>query len=293
MRTELLVLAYVATVLVIVGAFFYLKRKKGGVQPQEEDAGQQEAPRGGRAVPRPRDRLQRARQANAPVPPEQKLGGEDDEDEEEEDGDEDELDANGNLTKAALKRRRKLEQKRRVEDQKAGQTAKAAKDAAREAKRKEREDAREAAEKAAADAAAARKEEKDKKEKEEFDQWKTMFSTETAGTEVAEDGKDEQGLLSEFIAFIKERKVVVLEDLATHFKLRSTDAIARVKTLEESGAITGVFDDRGKFIYLTQEELDGVANWMKEKGRMTIQEIVAECNKLINLTPPEQGAESG
>lgn len=49
--------------------------------------------------------------------------------------------------------------------------------------------------------------------------------------------------------------------------------------------LTGVLDDRGKFIYITREELEGVAKFIKQRGRVSIQEI-AECsNRLVRLTP--------
>ena len=56
-------------------------------------------------------------------------------------------------------------------------------------------------------------EEKKKSEQAEYDDWKDMFSTDEAGTEEASVGAESQGLLSEFVDYIKKHKVVVLEDL--------------------------------------------------------------------------------
>ena len=44
----------------------------------------------------------------------------------------------------------------------------------------------------------------------------------------------------------------MLEDLAAHFKMKAQDTIDRVTQLLEQGHITGVMDDRGKFIYISQ-----------------------------------------
>ena len=62
-----------------------------------------------------------------------------------------------------------------------------------------------------------------------------------------------QGLLGEFVDFIKEKKVVPYEDLAATFNLKTQEAINRVQALERMGRITGVEDDRGKFIYISSE----------------------------------------
>ena len=44
----------------------------------------------------------------------------------------------------------------------------------------------------------------------------------------------------------------MLEDLAHEFSLRTEEVINRVRGLQEMGHITGVIDDRGKFIYISE-----------------------------------------
>eukprot|EP00296_Roombia_truncata_P003297 JP439479.1.p1 GENE.JP439479.1~~JP439479.1.p1 ORF type:complete len:122 (+),score=22.99 JP439479.1:1-366(+) len=112
-----------------------------------------------------------------------------------------------------------------------------------------------------------------------------MFEMEADGSVAAEEEQESQGLLEEFKRYIREHKVVVLEDLASAFKLRTADVVNRVKGLEQMGHITGVIDDRGKFIYISVEEMDAVARFMRLRGRVAIADLVAESNKLVNLTP--------
>ena len=95
--------------------------------------------------------------------------------------------------------------------------------------------------------------------------------------------------------------MVKLEDLAAHFKLKTQEAIDRVTTLLADGMITGignvplhliyvsnscypgVIDDRGKFIYISTEELEAVAKYIKQQGRVSITDLAASSNKLIKL----------
>lgn len=79
--------------------------------------------------------------------------------------------------------------------------------------------------------------------------------------------------------------MVFLEDLASQFNLRTQDAISRVNTLQEAGQLTGVVDDRGKFIYVSREELESVAKFIRQRGRVSIAELVSSSNTLINLQP--------
>ena len=94
--------------------------------------------------------------------------------------------------------------------------------------------------------------------------------------------------------------MVKLKDLAAHFKLKTQEAIDRVTTLLADGLLTGVaiqnilclppnifasgvIDDRGKFIYISREELEAVAKYIKQQGRVSITDLAASSNKLIKL----------
>ena len=63
------------------------------------------------------------------------------------------------------------------------------------------------------------------------------------------------------------------------------DAISRVQSLQESGALTGVVDDRGKFIFISDKELKAVSDFIKQRGRVSIAELVSSSNRLVNLQP--------
>ena len=63
------------------------------------------------------------------------------------------------------------------------------------------------------------------------------------------------------------------------------DVIDRIKELQENDQLSGVMDDRGKFIYITQDEYEAVAKFIKQRGRVSISELAESSNKLINLTP--------
>uniref|UniRef100_A0A8C3IL25 DDRGK domain containing 1 n=1 Tax=Chrysemys picta bellii TaxID=8478 RepID=A0A8C3IL25_CHRPI len=49
--------------------------------------------------------------------------------------------------------------------------------------------------------------------------------------------------------------------------------------------LLGVIDDRGKFIYITPEEMTAVAQFIKQRGRVSIAELAEASNSLINLQP--------
>jgi len=126
------------------------------------------------------------------------------------------------------------------------------------------------------------REEKERKEYEEYLKLKEAFSVEEEGFDEDPEA-DAENKLETFINYIKDTKVVVLEDLAAHFKMKTQDAIDRVTTLTEEGKLTGVIDDRGKFIYISQNELEAVAKFITQRGRVSITELAENSNRLVTL----------
>lgn len=142
---------------------------------------------------------------------------------------------------------------------------------------------REAEEQAIEEEERRLEQEQQEKENQEFDDWKDLFTVETKGTMKDDMEGESGGLLNEFINFIKKNKVSPLEDIAAKFNLRTTDVVNRIKSLESSKRLTGLLDDRGKYIYITVEEMDAVAKFIQEKGRVTISDLISESNRLITL----------
>ncbi|GIY90438.1 DDRGK domain-containing protein 1 [Caerostris darwini] len=130
----------------------------------------------------------------------------------------------------------------------------------------------------------ALKEEQERKEQEEYLKLKESFAIEEEGFD-QEESIEEGNKFQEFIDYIKSQKVVLMEDLASRFKLKTQEAIDRVQELLAQEWLVGVIDDRGKFIYITKEELESVAQFIRQRGRVSIAELVDCSNSLINLAP--------
>ena len=56
--------------------------------------------------------------------------------------------------------------------------------------------------------------------------------------------EDQENKLEKFIQYIKDTKVVVLEDLAAHFQMKTDDTIDRVSTLIKEDKLTGISNNR-------------------------------------------------
>ena len=189
--------------------------------------------------------------------------------------------------KMGAKKRAKMEQKeqkRQMREQELRMREdRKAKEAKLEDERKKQEQLEAEEERKQAEAERLAREEQERKDHEEYLKMKAAFSVEEEGFE--EDDEEKENLLADFIKYIKDNKVVVLEDLATEFKLKTQQAIDRIQELQANGSITGVIDDRGKFIYISEEELKSVAKFIKQRGRVSIAELAESSNNLINLTP--------
>ena len=117
-----------------------------------------------------------------------------------------------------------------------------------------------------------------------------MFSIDEVGDKQEEDSEYENKL-QVFIDYIQVRKVVLFEDLAAEFNMTSKDVVDRIQRLQESGRLLGINDDRGKFIHITEKEFESVARFVKARGRVSKQDLLAECNKVIRLQPRPEDRE--
>eukprot|EP00955_Chlamydomonas_euryale_P030455 320552-Chlamydomonas_euryale.AAC.36 len=181
------------------------------------------------------------------------------------------------------KERQKAEKREQREARRAAEQAKEDKLTSYAARRAARDEKLEAERKAQEEEMRQADEERKKREDEEAAKWIGQISVEQEGTGEGDDQAESQGLLQQFIDYIKQRKTVPLEQLATEFKLRTTDVIDRVQGLEAMGRLTGVMDERGKYIYISRGEMEAVANYINQKGRIAISELAAKSSTFIDL----------
>uniref|UniRef100_A0A8D8FWX0 DDRGK domain-containing protein 1 n=2 Tax=Culex pipiens TaxID=7175 RepID=A0A8D8FWX0_CULPI len=277
----ILLLGIAVALLVILITLFFLTKGKASQesdQPRVENEAQA-APRRAQVV---RNQRNRARVAAAPAEEQHHVAA---------DGgsDEDEIPhADFNGEKMGAKKRAKLEAKAekkalREQELKIREDQKK-KDALLEEQRKVEAEKEAEEERKREEAERKAREEKARQEHEEYLRMKEAFSVEEEGFD-QEQEDDKQNMLQEFINFVKSNKVVVLEDLAVQFKLKTQAAIDRIVELQKDGRLSGVIDDRGKFIYISEEELNAVAKFIKQRGRVSITELAENSNNLINLIP--------
>ncbi|TPP67663.1 DDRGK domain-containing protein 1 [Fasciola gigantica] len=152
-------------------------------------------------------------------------------------------------------------------------------------KRKKAEEAEEQAAAAAAAEEARRRAEEEAREQAEYERLKKEFIIEEEGTDVVQrDNKAEAEFNAQLISTIQTAKIISIEHLALEFGLKTEACVDKLKSLLTSGQLTGLLDDRGKFVHITDEEYEAVAQFITRRGRVTLAELVANGNKLLNLS---------
>ncbi|WCJ37863.1 DDRGK domain-containing protein 1 [Euphorbia peplus] len=157
--------------------------------------------------------------------------------------------------------------------------------------RRRKDEEHEARERQLEEEANARKAREEEAAALEFENWKGEFSVDAEGTTENDVQDGNQDLLSEFVEYIKNHKCVPLEELAAEFKLRTQECINRIASLESMGRLSGVMDDRGKYIYISLEEMKAVADYIKRQGRVSISHLASKSNQFIDLEPKAQFVE--
>lgn len=208
-------------------------------------------------------------------------------------GSDDEGVAGGHYEAKASKKKEKRRQEREAAQQ--------ADEAARESRqskqdrytemRRRKDEEREARESALEEEAKAQKAREEEAAALEFEKWKGEFSIDAEGTTENEVQDGDRDLLADFVEYIKKHKCIPLEDLAAEFKLRTQECINRITSLENMGRLSGVMDDRGKYIYISQEEMKAVADYIKRQGRVSISHLASKSNQFIDLETKAQFVE--
>ncbi|CAH8546006.1 unnamed protein product [Schistosoma turkestanicum] len=153
-------------------------------------------------------------------------------------------------------------------------------------KRKKAEEAEEKAAAAAAAAEAKRREEEAAREQAEYERLKQEFSIEEEGVDVQQhDDKAKALINAQLIEAIEEAKIIPIEHLTVNLNLKTEVCVERIKALMSSGRLTGVLDDRGKVIHITNDEYEAVAQFIEKRGRVTLSELVENGHKLIRTGP--------
>ncbi|EFP02315.1 hypothetical protein CRE_00954 [Caenorhabditis remanei] len=211
----------------------------------------------------------------------------DDEMEDGEGGDQFEYDADGK--KVGKRKAAKLaakEEKRQMREYEIREREERKRREEEREKKRDEEKAKEAAEeKAEEDRLKKEREEKEHKEHEEYLAMKASFAVEEEGTDAIE-GEEAENLIRDFVAYVKANKVVNIDELSAHFGLKSEEAVNRLQHFIGEGLVQGVMDDRGKFIYISDEEFAAVAKFINQRGRVSIHEIAEQSNRLIRLETP-------
>ena len=166
-------------------------------------------------------------------------------------------------------------------DEADGEKAATRKDAY-EARRAARDAEREAQEAAQEEEIRRAAEERARREAEEAEKWMHTFTLEAAGEEILSREAGE-AQLSKMVEYLQRRKTAALEEVSAEFGLRTSEVVTKVQALEAEGRITGVMDDRGKFIYVSREEMEAVADFIRKRGRVAIAEIAAKSATFIDL----------
>lgn len=113
-----------------------------------------------------------------------------------------------------------------------------------------------------------------------------MFSVEEEGkNKMSEDEEKRkvEALNQELVAVLRKNKLSLLEDLSHKFKLSTKDLVSKIQELEKASSISGIFDERGKYLVIENDEWQSIKNYITVRGRVKKTDIMTECAKLIKI----------
>ena len=98
-------------------------------------------------------------------------------------------------------------------------------------------------------------------------------------------------------------QVSSLEDLEGELSLKgdsnmsSAEIVAAIEELENGGHFTGIWinDARGgrSFVRASLDELRSIASFIRDKGRLTVEELAIETNRVLGISPSPEDEPGG
>ena len=120
------------------------------------------------------------------------------------------------------------------------------------------------------------------KEEEEYLKWKgEMEVAESGSVHLSEE--EQKKIEVQFAEYVRQNKMVLLEDLVADFRMDVESVVRLLERLEKEGKICGLIDERGKYVYLTPEEMQDISRWIESKGRVSLKDLSTEINKFIKI----------
>jgi hypothetical protein len=135
-----------------------------------------------------------------------------------------------------------------------------------DARKQKREEEREEAQKQEAARLEAKKQ-KEELEMAEFEASKVFLSSPSRSQSV-----------QEWIDEMKDKRTVLITEMATSFKLPKEKVVQRIQELIKEGRVAGVMDENGRFIFIAEDELHSIAKSLIERGSLSLTDVAVVCN---------------
>ncbi|GET85537.1 hypothetical protein, conserved [Leishmania tarentolae] len=75
--------------------------------------------------------------------------------------------------------------------------------------------------------------------------------------------------------------VLILQTAARELKVSVEELVSTIEQLVQAEKVHGVFDDRGKYVFIAPEQLPLLAQFIRLRGRVSVHEFTRECNRIV------------
>lgn len=116
---------------------------------------------------------------------------------------------------------------------------------------------------------------KEKKEKEERDAWLVFLRAGTNSTTPTQT-------VEELVEFLKRERTLDTCEMARALDTTIENLVQRLQELIDDGRIAGFFQ-KGKFVYVSNDELRSIAQQISENGFVTLKNVTSICEEVINI----------
>jgi hypothetical protein len=116
----------------------------------------------------------------------------------------------------------------------------------------------------------------------EYEMWRGRLGVVDSGFNVQESDSDHNArILCTILAQVRRERVTHIEALAAQLHETVDVVVKALETLLATGDVLGVFDDRGKFIAVSETELEQLAQLVHTRGRVSSSELARRWEAIL------------
>ena len=154
-----------------------------------------------------------------------------------------------------------------------------------------REEEREEREEAELEQRLQQAEAERQQEEAEYSQWQSTFRVHTPPPPSSSPPSPPPLSSESLLPLLRGRKTTGIAELAVQLRVSASALTAAIEGLQAEGSISGVWDERGRWLRVDESEWEQLRHWLDTRGRVSVADLVEQVRKVVDVSDSSTDAQ--